>query len=180
MTLEGGAVYVDSGGKGPPLEIRAGRGVARDLGTQFEVRMDAGVTRVRVREGEVAWDQAGRSEKASAGSEIDIDERGEVRRAAISPHGPEWTWVQQVAPPFELEGRTVGEFLDWVSRETGFRVRLEGADAARLAKATVLHGSSSGMTPEEALSAVLPTCGLVHRVENGQIVVSPEAARRGR
>jgi hypothetical protein len=27
------------------------------------------------------------------------------------------------------------------------------------------------MTPEEALEAVLPTCGLLHRIEDGRLIV---------
>ena len=34
-----------------------------------------------------------------------------------------------------------------------------------------LHGSIDGMTPVEALDAVLPTCGLTHRVDAGTLHV---------
>ena len=36
-----------------------------------------------------------------------------------------------------------------------------------------LSGSVNGLTPEEALAAVLPTCGLVHRVDAGDLYLSP-------
>jgi hypothetical protein len=35
----------------------------------------------------------------------------------------------------------------------------------------VLHGSIDGFTPEEALAAVLPTCGLTFRREGERLIV---------
>jgi hypothetical protein len=35
----------------------------------------------------------------------------------------------------------------------------------------VLHGSIDGLTPEEALGAVLPTCGLTFRLEGERLIV---------
>jgi hypothetical protein len=37
----------------------------------------------------------------------------------------------------------------------------------------VLHGSITGLTPEEALSVVLPGCRLRHRVAGGTFHVEP-------
>ena len=90
-----------------------------------------------------------------------------VRKEAIRLSG----WVQEIAPTFRLEGRTLADFLVWVERETGWRVTW--ADPARGATATsvVLHGSGEELQPEQALAAVLPTCGLADRREGETVVV---------
>ena len=76
---------------------------------------------------------------------------------------PDWAWAEQIAPEFALEGRSLRTFLDWAARETGFTMRLASPDLARSADGIWLHGSAAGLTPSQALEAVLPTCGLALR-----------------
>jgi hypothetical protein len=43
-------------------------------------------------------------------------------------------------------------------------------------RAIVLHGSIEGLTPDEALAAVLPTCGWAFEYqERGRIIVTAQA-----
>ena len=58
-----------------------------------------------------------------------------------------------------------------MAREGGWTLRFADAAAARLAGEAVLRGTVAGLTPEQALAAVLPTCGLAHRFEGGDLVV---------
>ena len=53
IELGAGALYVDSGPESPDLEVHTSFGVVRDIGTQFEIRLDAASLRVRVRSGVV-------------------------------------------------------------------------------------------------------------------------------
>jgi hypothetical protein len=39
----------------------------------------------------------------------------------------------------------------------------------------VVHGSVEGLTVEEALATVLPSCGLRHRVEGDRILLQRDA-----
>lgn len=165
LALDRGAVYVDSGGASTPVEVSTERGRVEEVGTQFEVRLQESALRIRVREGSIQLD--GR-EDVSAGSELTVHEDGSRRRGAILAHGPDWQWTQEIAPVFDLEGSTLAEFLVWASRETGRRVEYEDL-AIRVGSGDVeLHGDLEAMSPEQALAAVLPTCGLRHRlVESG-------------
>ena len=174
LELERGAVYVDSGrptGQSGDLEIRTAIGIVREVGTQFEVRVHDRELKVRVRQGSVNVDRMGRAEGISAGTELTVDEAGNARLEAVPPHGPAWDWILGVAPEFELEGRTLGEFLEWVSKETGLLVRFSGASVEREAIGIVLHGSVAGLRPDQAPEAVLPTCGLSHQVVGDTMVV---------
>ena len=78
----------------------------------------------------------------------------------VSPYGPEWSWVQEIAPPFDIESRSVLAFLDWVSRETGVTIRFADPEVEQLAAATILHGAIEGLTPSEAPAVILPSCRL--------------------
>ncbi len=175
LDLERGAVYVDSGGAAVEgvVAIRTGLGMVRDVGTQFEVRVQDRGLKVRVRDGIVHVDRRGDVREVASGIQLTLDEIGEARFEPVARHGPDWEWVLDVAPRFELEGRTLGAFLAWVSSETGLRVTFSAELAGRDVTGIVLHGSVAGLRPDQAPEAVLPTCGLSHRVDGDTLVVGP-------
>ncbi len=176
VSLESGAVYFDSGTTdgGAPVEIRTVFGVVHDVGTLFEIRLAEDRMRVRVREGAVNVDRDGRRHDAGAGIELTVDSEGTLSRRSVPIYGPDWEWVMSIAPTFELEGRTLYTFLEWVNRETGWSPRFVDPRSEERASSVVLHGSIEGMRPDQALEAVLPTCGLVHRLDDGILVIQAE------
>ncbi len=176
LTLERGAVYVDSRRSRSALEIRTPLGTARDVGTRFEVRLGDGSLRVRVREGAVEIARSGEVHEVRTGAEIRLDAGGRLERRAVPIHGPEWRWSLEIAPSFDIEGRTLGELLDWVTHETGWQLRFDPAIAAGAA-GVILNGSIEGLAPDDALGVVLPTAGLRHRVSEGVLILEPLAAQ---
>ncbi len=169
MVLDEGAVYVDSG-DGPaarPLEVRTRLGVARDIGTRFEVRLDGSSLRVRVRDGLVRLSQSRESHEASPGDELTLDGDGAVVRRTVPVHGPEWDWAAALARPFDLEGRSLRDFLNWIAEENGWQLQYADGAVEEKAVTTILHGSIQGLTPDEALSAVLPASGVGYLLEDG-------------
>ncbi len=72
----------------------------------------------------------------------------------------EWNWLATITPPFTLEGRSVEDFLEWAARETGRSVVFASPDAAERARAVTLSGTVEGLTPDEAVAAVLSTTSL--------------------
>jgi ferric-dicitrate binding protein FerR (iron transport regulator) len=177
VTLEAGAVYVDSGRSGGGgVRVRTPLGDIRDVGTQFEVRLASGTLEVNVREGRVQLRLPGRSEQASVGESLTLTREGRLERAERPSHGPGWDWVVSLATPFGIEGRSLDDFLAWVARESGRRVRFQGVDAQ--ARRQVLHGSLEGLGPIPALEVVLPTCGLAWRLDDDAILVLPAEPTR--
>ncbi len=179
IALDEGTIYIDSGDTtgAPSLEVRTPIGVARDIGTRFEVRLLEEELRVRVREGRVQLMQSREPHEASPGEELTLDGSGAVVRRVVPVFGEEWAWVRAVGRPFDLEGRTLLAFLTWISEENGWRLRFEDVAVERRAGATVLHGSIEGLTPEEALAAVLPSTGMEHVLEAGVLVVRVNTRR---
>ncbi len=180
VSLERGAVYVDAGPAGRPgqeVEIATPLGSVRHVGTQFETRLlprsgSAGpALRVRVREGAVLVEQADETLQVRAGGELLLQAGSRPERAEISVHGPGWDWIQRTAPPFEIEGARLVDFLDWVSREAGLPWRLAGPRAGSTPEDVILHGSIEGLTAEEALAVVLPSSGYRHRRAGDEIVI---------
>lgn len=174
LTLDRGALYVDSGPAGGDergVIVRTPLGQVTEMGTQFEVRLAGDGVRVRVREGAVVVARSDETFDAAAGGELTVLGNGAVERGTVALHGPEWAWIQEVAPSFDLEGETLEEFLEWVARETGRGVRFPDDATAKSAGEIVLHGTIEELTPEQALAAVLPTCGLSHRYDGGDLLI---------
>jgi len=174
LMLDQGAVYVDTHASeeaASSVEIRTPLGTVRDAGTRFEVRLDGGSMTVRVREGVAEVERGSRRYRAEAGRQLVAAASGEVAAGAAPAHGEAWSWMLEVAPAFDLEGRSLEAFLGWVARETGWRVRFEEPSIAASAPSLILHGSIEGLRPDEAPAAVLPTCGLRHRVEDGTLTI---------
>lgn len=179
LELERGGLYVDTeSGPGWPrsdqtIEVRTAVGTARDIGTQFSVRLvDSGSQAmvVRVREGAILTEQQGRTYLTRAGQELVLSGDGTSESRAAAGSGPEWSWLLEVTPGFEIEGRRLGDFLAWVGRETGWRIVLEeGVESG--ASEIVLHGSIGELRPDQAPFAVLPGAGLEGKLEGETLVI---------
>lgn len=181
LALTSGAVYLDSGQSADgraPLEIRTPFGNVRNQGTQFEVRVQSDTLRVRVREGVVLLDRASQSHTARAGQQLTVLDRGEVSTTAIETHGADWIWIGRAPAPFDVAGRTLGQFLEWTAREGGYRIQFVDAGLERSTGGIVLEGSIAGLSAEDALTVVLPTCGLRHRLIDGTAIVERATERR--
>lgn len=180
LTLAGGAVYADTGVQGGPvggaLEVRTAMGTARDVGTRFAVRLEEGAAEerslvVRVRQGVVEVERAGSGDvyRAEGGEELVLGAQGPARRRAVPGHGARWEWVVAAAPAFEIEGRRLGELLDWVARETGWRVRFADPSLEGPARAVVLHGDIGDLPPDRVPFVVLPGAGLEAELSAGTL-----------
>ena len=170
VELDGGAVYLDSRGT-TALEVRTPLGVVRDVGTKFEVRLTPAALRVRVREGAVQVRRDQQQHDARPGDEIVLAATGAVTRRTVLVDGPEWRWTTGAALPFELEGRSLREFLDWIVSENGWQLAFADTAVEDKARATTLHGSIQGLTPEQALAAVLPTSGVEHQLDGSVLSI---------
>jgi len=175
--LERGGIYADTGlglPSGPALEVKTPLCTVRHLGTQFEVRwIEAAPSalRVRVREGSVEVEGEGRTERATAGEELSVLRGGGVARTRIAGYGSDWNWVMDAAGQLEIEGRTLGELLDRVRRETGWQVRFADPALEASARRIVLHGGVGALRPDQAAFAILAGAGFAGDLKQGVLVV---------
>lgn len=175
IVLEHGALYVDAGPGDPAalrLDVVTPSGSVRHVGTQYEVRLlDSGV-RLRVREGRVEWQSRdGSVEHSRVGEQLTIADDGSVERVAAQRYGESWDWIAATSPGIDIEGLPLAEFLTWAARELGVEVAYASADIATDVAGIVVHGSISGLTPRQALDAVLAATSVRATVVYGRIVV---------
>jgi hypothetical protein len=170
IELAAGAAYVDTGGESGRFEVSTDMGIARDIGTQFELRLLDRSLRLRVRTGVVELRDGARSVSGRAGTEITFTGNTAVSRP-MAAHGPDWEWTAQVSPPLDIEGMALSIFLERVAREHGWRLHYSDPALEREASGIILHGSIEGLRPLEAIDVAIATSSLHHRLEAGTLVV---------
>ena len=173
LELLRGAVYVDAGGTAAtaPLVVTTPYGSVRHLGTQYEARMLAAELSVSVREGRIGIDRQDASLQARAGEQLVVSSGGNVRRESIAADAPAWSWIAAVTPPFDIDQRPLVEFLDWAGRELGREVSFATPAAEAEAGQVVLRGSVAGLTPDQAVDAVLVSTNLRAERTPGRLVL---------
>ena len=178
IRLESGRLYVDAGdaGAATPLTIVTPAGRVTHLGTQYMAAVSAAGTTVSVRRGRVRLDGPGARGEADAGEQLQVDPAGGTRRQAIPGYGELWQWTQVAVPGFAADGRSVAEFLDWVSRESGRSISFASAEAERLARETRLRGRID-LEPVAALAAILQSSDLAYEARDGSLHIRTLADR---
>lgn len=176
LRLTSGALYVDTGSvsaSAGALRVETAFATVSDVGTVFQVDVRVSSLRVRVREGLVQVDAADRAGllRTGAGEEMELDDRGAVRHATVPPTHPAWTWAEVLAPPPDVEGRSLLQFLEWVAHETGRRVRFDAPDVEAQAREVVLHGKTRDLTPLQALDVMLSTTDLEYVLSTDQVIL---------
>ncbi len=175
IVVERGAVYLDAGPEpaaNSSVRIDSAFGSTRHLGTQYEVQVAEDRMRVSVREGRVELAAAdARPVVALAGEQLSVSPSGSVERGLVDRRDPRWSWITDVTPPFAIEDRRLSEFLVWVCRETGRELAFASPQAQATAEGIILRGSVAGLSPDDALAAVMATTNLLYIDENGRLTI---------
>lgn len=174
LELVSGRVYVDTetvGGFFPGLAIITPAGRVRHLGTQYMTAVREKRTTVSVRQGKVELSIGVDTVLTGRGEQLTVNEAGSLHRESIPTYGAPWEWMEALTPPFASNGRTLAEFLLWVSRHSGRTIAYATPEAEALAGDTVLRGEVD-MEPMRALDALLQTSDLSAKVQDGAIVIS--------
>ena len=173
--LESGRVYFDSmagirAGEVPQFTVLTQHGDVSHLGTQYMTAVDRDRLVVSVREGSVTIDGVYHDQTVTAGQQATLAGRQRPGVLRISRSGEAWDWVVRTAPVPDVDGKTLHEFLVWVSRELGLELRFEG-EAERVAHEAILRGRID-TGPEDALRLRLATAALGWRIEGGVIYIT--------
>ena len=178
--LHDGRIYFDSApalaagsisGSDVRFTVRSRFGQVAHVGTQYMAQTDGVGLTISVRDGEVeVQPERGDAARAGRNQQMAISGSGVRSIVNIQPHGGAWQWVEQTSPAADLDGRSVSDFLGWVSHETGLAVSYED-DAARTNAEKLLIGKLE-TGPREALNVWMLGTDLDWRIENGVIYVS--------
>lgn len=175
VTLHRGIVYADSGDRiyrDRHLTVHTRNGSATDIGTQFSVAIENDQLEVAVREGRVDVSHEDLLHTAEAGKRLTLQKGAAVVIDEVSPYDAYWAWAVSLAPEFQLENRSVLDFLKWAARETGKSLAFSADDVRMAAMRTEVFGSIEDLSPSEALEAVLATTEFRYRIDERSINIS--------
>jgi hypothetical protein len=175
LSLEHGLIYLDippQSGAGNPFRVSTSAGMVEHVGTEFEIKSDAGTVRVRVREGRIRFVGTADTIVADAGTELLAAPGKATSHRVIDTYGGDWLWTAALAPNYEIEGKSLMGFLTWVSRELGRPLDFADTNARHIADRTILHGSIRDQAPMTAMSNVLATTSLTYEIRGDTIWVS--------
>ena len=127
-----------------------------------------GETRLRVREGSVHWLTADGESTVKAGTEVVFSKGAKAAERPVGTSGQEWDWTAKTTPDFEIDNRPLGDFLEWVARESGRKLVLADDETREQAARVRMHGSVHRLTPMQALSAVMATTELRYDYRMGR------------
>lgn len=173
--LVAGALYFDSEGeRSGAFVVTTELGTVRDVGTQFLARLDdaAGRFDVGVRDGRVELTSEIGSAAAGVGERLIVIENAPaIRREQIATYGGDWEWTERLARPFDTDGRTVAELLDWFASQTGRSVEFASPEAEQAARDAVIRGSIDVVAPLPKLEAALATTTLTFTLDGNRVVI---------
>jgi ferric-dicitrate binding protein FerR (iron transport regulator) len=155
-----GRIYVDAGTTpdSQPLAVATPFGNLSHSGTQYQVEVQPGrFLFASVREGRILLRDYGPTQSIDRGEGLRVSGINHMTRVKVLTYDAQWQWASDFVPEFSIEGQSLSVFLDWFARETGrtlvFISPANRSDTDR----TTLNGSISGLTPLQALNAILAT-----------------------
>ena len=152
------------------LKIITDHGEVTHVGTQYMASADGSTLTISVREGEVTLETPSSIESALGGQQLQIRGGTAVDVVNINPYGDYWKWIEPMSPAANVDGRSLHEFLGWVSHETGLALRFANDDVESSAIDEVLVGTVD-TDPTSALRIWMLGSDLNWRIESGEIFV---------
>ena len=180
LRLLEGALYVDtrSGGKAAAeLAIHTQAGVVRHVGTRFEVRVVAGDTRVRVRDGTALFTGTDHAVVLIAsGQQLSVSDGQTSLLPGPGVADTAWEWTGTISPAFDIEGRSLYDSVEWLGREAGLEVVYANDSVLARAQTVRVHGSIEGLATRDALVTVLTGSGFEFDLGSERVRIRAAAA----
>jgi hypothetical protein len=169
--LDAGTLYFDSENGASAVEVRTPLGIVRDMGTQFIAHLAGERLDVAVRDGRVAIERGSGEVDVAAGERVSVSSGAPApRRERSASFGGDWDWAERLAPRFDIDGRRLIDFLQWVEAQTGRTLAFADPKSEQVARDTVLNGSID-LEPLPMLTAVLALTDLGYTLDGERIVI---------
>jgi ferric-dicitrate binding protein FerR (iron transport regulator) len=174
FVLKRGLIDLDTGNTGRRFTVSTSMGNIIDHGTRFQILLDDHQIEISVREGEVLLNRNGTARSIGAGSRLTALTNGDIFVSRFNPLMLDSEWASQTSPGYDLEGRSLMEFLSWISNQNAWKLEFAEPNFKKVEGTIVLHGSVQNLTSNQMLAAVLPVCGLSYKLHDGVLTIRSE------
>lgn len=151
------------------LEIRTEHGVVSHIGTQYMTTVDDDSLAVSVRDGRVTIDGTFHNAIAHEGQKLTFQGSSRPTVVNVTTYGGDWRWIEGVTPTAHVDGKTILEFLLWVSQETGLTFHFETQAVEQLARSETLTGIVDS-EPREELRQRMLTADLDFTIDDNGVI----------
>ena len=174
IELYEGQIYIESNEDSPyeKLLVKTKYGLVRHIGTQYIVEIKPDSLNVSVRKGKVIIQNDAIEKELMDGFELSINGSGAYAQSAIEPFDLKWQWTQKIAEHFNIQDKSVFQYLTWLSNETGYPVIWSNRAVKKSATKIILSGSIKGLSPLESLDVILPTTDFKYEMSKTAIHIS--------
>ena len=174
FSLLNGQIYIDSDNHNGnhKLTIETQLASIDHIGTRYSISYIDDSLNVSVRDGLVLVDGVGLEDHhIEKGKQYTQSSSGDIRFDSINPYDDKWLWTQKISQNFEIQDKSMSEYLDWVSSETGFPINWHNYDVKTKAKDVILSGSINGIMPIDSIDVIFPTTRFSYELNNNEIYV---------
>jgi hypothetical protein len=93
------------------------------------------------------------------------------RRERSAPFGADWDWAERLAPPFDIDGRPLIDFLHWIEAQTGRTVEFADPATEQAVRDTMMTAGAIDLEPLPKLTAVLSLTRFDYKLDGPRIVI---------
>lgn len=182
VRLNHGSIYVDADPEAPhfPMVILANGLSVEHIGTQYLVSRQGMTIEIAVREGEVEIENGLdtiRSQSENGLGEVVMFQDGDLKeQSVVSTFDSRWAWASELAPALETDNLEISEFLEWVSRQSGYEIVYENVE---IEEDHYIRGSIDTTNVFESLEVAITSSPFTAIVDEarGQIIVATRTSK---
>lgn len=170
LKLEAGALYFDSRQR-DNIRIHTPLGIASDLGTRFETRLQENELIVRVRDGMVQVERGKDTLIVDSGQALQLA-NGTTNLTELATGDEHWIWVDAIDDTFSFDGRSIAEILFWLAQQENWQVRYQNEADKQRAREDIFHGELDTTSSEAVLQQLSLVSDMRYRLDESVLLVT--------
>ncbi|MCX7554198.1 FecR domain-containing protein [Marinicella sp. S1101] len=157
-----------------PLLIQTNQGIVQHVGTRYVVSQKADQLNVAVRNGKVKFTATSDQNKQHTinANQLLTSSDAMIQVSAVNPYDSVWGWTFKSQANYQLDGKSLYEFVTWFARQTGLDVDWSGLQSN--AKRIRLSGNIKNISSDQAIKTVFLSTQLNYNINNGVLQITTE------
>ncbi len=170
-----GQIYHDTDftQKAKPLKIKTTQGFIEHIGTRYLVSSLNNQVQIAVRSGEVKFSSNITHENDQLIKDnqmLNVAANKSAELSSIDSYDNLWDWTFQAQAGYELEGKSLFNFITWYAHQTGLSIDWNGLKFK--SKNVKLHGNIKNISSEQAIRTVFLSTQFNYSINDGVLQIN--------